>query len=391
MHTNTMIPQIESLPALIRESDPRFFETIKSVFDQSLCRSINRLYLLGCGDSHHAALGAEMAFEAIAGIPTEPITSLQFSRYAVDFLPGSVPGNNLVIGISVSGEVARTIEALNLAKEAGATTIALTGTPGSRLAEGAQQTLNANITPFPDPPGTHTPGIRSFATNQIILYLLAIHIGQTRGTLTEDEAGILKHKLLHIAYLIQQSMPVWKQTARELVKTWATAQEFVFLGGGPNYSTALFSAAKILEASGDPALGQDMEEWAHLQYFARNPDTPTILISPCARGFSRSLEVGTAARTLGRRVAAVTSQESHQLADIAEFTFKIRDRVNECFSPLIAAVPGEMIAAYRAEQLDEPYFRAFGGGRDQEGGGGISRIRTSEVLRKNAPENNTGR
>ncbi len=50
------------------------------------------------------------------------------------------------------------------------------------------------------------------------------------------------------------------------------------------------------------------------------------------------------------------------------------------FSPLVATIPGELFAAYRAEAIGEPFFRSFGGGRSQSGGGGISRIRTSELL-----------
>ncbi len=77
------------------------------------------------------------------------------------------------------------------------------------------------------------------------------------------------------------------------------------MGAGPLYGVAMFSAAKMLEASGDPAMAQETEEWAHLQYFASRPDTPTILISTGGLDGDRMAEVARAAQSIGRRVVGV--------------------------------------------------------------------------------------
>jgi glucosamine--fructose-6-phosphate aminotransferase (isomerizing) len=375
-----MIDQVTSLPAMIRESFQSFDDGIRTTLDHQLCLSLKRLYLTGCGDSHHATLNAELAFESLAGLPTEPMTALQFSRYGAGFLPQTGPGTNAVIGISVSGEVARTLEALQLAKKAGATAIALTGTPGSQVALAGDYTLFSTTSPFLDPPGVHTPGVRSFAANQLALYLIAIRLGEVRGVLTSVQAGQFRRELLGLADTAEQLILVWDGIARQLAGDWADAQEFVFVGGGPNYGTALFSAAKVLEASGDPALGQETEEWAHLQYFARLVTTPTFLISAADRDLSRMAEVAAAAKAIGRRIAAITSEANKAVSDLAEATFAWPAEVREMFSPLIAAIPGELFAAYRAEFIQEPFFRGFTGGRSTEGGGGISRIRTSDII-----------
>jgi glucosamine--fructose-6-phosphate aminotransferase (isomerizing) len=377
---NSMVDQVSSLPAMIRESFQSFDDGIRTTLDHQLCLSLKRVYLTGCGDSHHATLNTELAFESLAGLPTEPMTALQFARYGVGYLPETGPGTNAVIGISVSGEVARTLEALQLAKKAGATAIALTGTPGSRVALAGDYTLFSTTSPFPDPPGVHTPGVRSFTANQLALYLIAIRLGEVRGVLTSVQAGNYRRELLGLADTAERLIPVWDRTARQLAGDWADAQEFVFVGGGPNYGTALFSAAKVLEASGDPALGQETEEWAHLQYFARAVTTPTFLISAADRDLSRVVEVATAAKAIGRRIVAITSQSNQALSDLAEATFAWPAEVREMFSPLIAAIPGELFAAYRAEVIQEPFFRGFTGGRSTEGGGGISRIRNSDIL-----------
>ena len=154
---NSMVDQVRSLPALIGELVPILDDSVRKTLDHRLCLSVKRLYVTGCGDSHHAALASELGLETLAGRPGEPMTALQFARYAAGTLAPTGPGTNLVIGVSVSGEVARTTEALRLARQAGATTVALTATPGSRVAEAADLVVPSTAPPFPDPPGEHVP------------------------------------------------------------------------------------------------------------------------------------------------------------------------------------------------------------------------------------------
>ena len=374
---NSMISQIHSLPDMLREIFGPFDEAVRSALDPALCRSMRRLFVVGCGDSHHAALNTELAFEALAGIPAEPMTALQFARYAAGYLPHE--GGNVVAGTSVSGEVTRTVEALTLARRAGARTIALTATPGSRIGKVADRIVLTQTTPFPDPPGTVTPGARSYVANQLALVLMAVRIGEMRGRLSGGEAQSLRREVASLAEAAEETIAASDGAAEALAREWADAQDFVFCGGGPNYGTALFCAAKVLEATGDPAVGQDMEEWAHLQYFARVESTPTFLISAGVRDLSRAVEVAVAARTIGRRVVAVCPSRVTSLTQAATTSLPLPDGVREMFTPLIAAIPASLFAAHRADAIGESFFRGFGGGRSLEGGGGISRIRTSEM------------
>jgi glucosamine--fructose-6-phosphate aminotransferase (isomerizing) len=325
-------------------------------------------------------LGAELAFEHLAGIPTEALTSMQFARYTASTLPRTEPGTNVVIGISVSGEVSRTLEALQQAKANGAVTVALTATPGSRIFNAAEHIYNTLTPDFPDPEGVHTPGVRSYVANQMALYLAAIRIGEVRGKLTTTEANAYRKEVLGLAEAVERTIAACDAQAKALANDWADASEFVYLGAGPNFASALFSAAKILEASGDPAMGQDTEEYGHLQYFAKAVSTPTFIISNAGAELSRANEIATAAKTLGRRVVAVAPASATFLHKTAYRSLPLTEGVREMFSPIVATVPGELFAAYRSEVVHEPFFRNFGGGRSTEGGGGISRIRTSDLL-----------
>lgn len=377
---NGMIAQIHSIPQLIRDVARKYDDAVRTTLDHQLCLSAKRIYTTGCGDSHHTAIGSELAFEQFTGLPTEALTAMQFARYAADTMPHSEPGTNLVIGTSVSGEVSRTLEALLLAKKNGATTIAMTATPTSRIGRAADLMVDTTQPPFKDPAGTTIPGVRSYVANQIGLLLVAIRIGEVRGKLLTSEAEKLRREIELLGDAAEQTIAANDAIAQKMAQEWADAGEFVFLGSGPNFASALFSAAKILEASGDPAMGQDTEEWAHLQYFARAASTPTFLISAGGRDLSRMGEIATAARQLGRRVAAVVPASAQEVAAKAHYVMPLTEGVKEIFSPVISAIPGSLFAAYRSDVTAQPFFRNFEGGRNVEGGGGISRIRTSETL-----------
>src|SRR5262249_37933442 len=92
---NPMVAQVRSLPALIRELFPVLDDAARRTLDHRLCLSVKRLFVTGCGDSHHASLGAELALEALTGRPVEPMSALQFARYGAGYLPPTGPGTNL--------------------------------------------------------------------------------------------------------------------------------------------------------------------------------------------------------------------------------------------------------------------------------------------------------
>jgi glucosamine--fructose-6-phosphate aminotransferase (isomerizing) len=369
-----MLEQIHSLPHLIRECVPSFAEQARAALGDKLCGSLERLYVTGCGDSHHAAVASELAFHELGSVPSQALSALPLSRYTVPFLPHA--GRQAVIGVSVSGEVSRTVEALRLARQAGATTIALTGNPSSRLAHAADHVLEVSATQVRQVP---TPGVRSYIASLLMLYLAAVRLGELRGGLSADDAVLARRELLDLAEAVEATIEATESMAEQLAAQWADAVEFVFLGGGPNYGTALFCAAKLLEASGEPAVGQDVEEWTHLQYFGRVEKTPTFVIDPAGRSSSRAREAAVAAKMIGRRVAAVVPQGEGEIAAQADVVLAVLGKVREAYSPLLYCLPGMLVADYRSQALGEAYFRGFAGGRSAEGGGGISRIRTSFI------------
>jgi glucosamine--fructose-6-phosphate aminotransferase (isomerizing) len=133
-----------------------------------------------------------------------------------------------------------------------------------------------------------------------------------------------------------------------------------------------------LEASGTAAFGQDLEEWAHLQYFDRNQKVPTIVLSADGWDGDRAAEIVVAAETVGCDVSLIASSGSSVINKVGGVRIlPVDSPINEAISPLLTTIPGMVLAAYHSQYMGEKYFRGFGGGRSLEGGGGISRIQSS--------------
>jgi len=380
---SSMHQQIDTLPQLVRDIAKPFDQSARATFDFELCRSVKRIYLVGCGDSYHAPVGAELAFPQFAGGPTQAISALTFSRYVVGHLPSTGPNTNLVIAVSVSGVVSRTIEAMQLARQVGAVAIALTGNPAAPLALSAEKIFQTTVPPLSDElQGAVVPGVRSYLASQMALYSAALRIGEVRGHLTTAPADRLRAELLELADAMEATIQACEPVAREIAAHWQDATEFVYVGAGPMYGVAMFSAAKMLEASGDPSLAQDTEEWAHLQYFSQRADTPTILISAADHDADRMAEVARAAHVIGRRVAVVVPEGEHEISQYAQYILPIKGSVREAFASLVYSIPGELLAAERAAAIGATYFRAFGAGRTVDWADGASRIRDSHMWDK---------
>jgi glucosamine--fructose-6-phosphate aminotransferase (isomerizing) len=372
---------IKSLPDKIPVLVSALASNTQGLFQQSEYRNIRRIYLVGCGDSYHASLGANFIFQQLTGIPCWSLTAMTFSRYCSGDLPGD-PEKILVVGVSSSGQVSRTIEALDLANNVGALSLAITSRLDSPLANVAARVLHIpKIDSANDSPGLVLPGAFSYLASLVSLYLLAIRCSTESGRISKKKEAELILNLGDTSDAIGETIQLCDKVAQKAAQDWKQAAQFIYCGAGPNYGTALFSAAKMIEASGVAATGQDLEEWAHIEYFGRKETVPTIVISAADRDYDRALEILVAAHTIGRDVALVApiSVASDEISKSVRH-FPIAEPVREGFSNLLTPIPGMLLAAYHSDLIAEKYFRGFGGGRSKEGGGGISRIQTSNRL-----------
>ncbi len=317
----------------------------------------DRILLGGCGDSHHAAIGLAFAFGTFTGLSVSAMESMSLARYAPAMASKSL-GSCLVIGISNSGEVARTIEALEVWREMGAKTLAFTSNADSTLARLAEYAL---ILPAPDL--AHGPGLLSYIGSLLLGYATLV-----KGLLG-TEGHRLNERITQLPKLLEAWVPAQVAQADEFARRVADGVG-VFLGSGPAHGSARFGAAKVLEAAGERCWAQDVEEWAHLEYFCEPAYMPTILVSARGRARSRESEIIEAMRILGRSVLI------SEWMGADDWTALER----EALCPLALWAAPSAYAATRAELTSAQPFRGFSGGRDRREGGGASRIRSSKRI-----------
>ena len=367
---HSMEKQVNSLPDLFRQLIDSYLKKTEQLIEDAELDKIQRIYLLGSGDSNFVGLTTELAFEAFGHLPIEVMTSLHFSRYAVNYLPSVKDNSTVAIGISVSGRSSRTREALISARKKGLKTIAMTAQDGEFTAL-ANFSLIADTPDFPDPEPNGTPGVRSFAANHLMLIILALQIGKKKGTLSEAQFETHLEKLMLVSTDMQQFLDSQTENMKKIVHKWMTHEEMVFVGAGPNYGAALFSAAKFIEACGDFAIAQETEEWAHLNYYNRKRNTPTIILSAGQSDYTRTREIVKAAQAIGREVLLVSIGGVDLQKEVA-----LNLPLPECeehVMPLYLCAISSLMASYRADLMGQVYFR-------QNHTVETSRIRDSEIV-----------
>jgi glutamine---fructose-6-phosphate transaminase (isomerizing) len=139
----------------------------------------------------------------------------------------------------------------------------------------------------------------------------------------------------------------------------------------------LFSAAKLVEAVGVNAIGQELEEWAHIQFFLRRPQPPTLLIAPPGRCSDRAAELLGVIGRLGSSVAVVGSRDDAALKRQSPDYFSMCGTAEEALTPLLTSMPVELLACHLAYVCGERFFRADGRGA----GLGRGRITDSPIVR----------
>jgi glucosamine--fructose-6-phosphate aminotransferase (isomerizing) len=278
---------------------------------------------------------------------------MEAARYAI---PRSVGEGLLVVGISASGETARTIEAIRLAQDAGAQTLGITADPESTLANLANSVLVLNLPEYPE-----GPGLISYLAALMAGYAIGTHLAETR----------LQEQIDNFLIGLPEALSEWVEgesaSGQGIAQDMDPTQSILFLGSGPVRGAAMFAAAKVIEAAGQSASSQDVEEWAHLEYFSDPPRLPVWLLSAGGRALGRELEIEEAAARIERKL--ILSKWSYG-----------SESLREVLSPLALWAGPVAYADSLMNRLGESPFRGFTGGRDRAEGGGISRIRSSAQL-----------
>ncbi len=327
------------------------FADLRAAIDPA---AIDEIVLVGCGDSLYAGMAARLGFVEHAGIRTEAVEALEFSRYGTALCgPGT-----LVIAISAGGNKSRTIEAVRRARQAGALTLALTGRDGGAFADMADLRLTQNESDFrvAPPPGEGTFKLGNYVASLVTMFELARFLGVERGHLTAARSAVIGAELAGLGDAIRATIEASAEPAARLARELVDAPGYHILGGGPNFATALFMAAKMFELPQRHADPVELEEWAHEQFFLTRSRTIVLVVTPNGASVERAREQLSGARESGATIAAVGAAADDETRALVDHWLPVVGDVAEVFSPIVYCVPGQLLATEICRVLGQPAF-----------------------------------
>ena len=331
-----------------QESGKVFLHEIE-ISDEAL-RAVERIVILACGTSWHSALVGKFLFETLARVPVEVDYGSEY-RYRDPI----VAKNTLAIVITQSGETADTLAALREAKKKGARSIAICNVVGSMATRETDGTVYTHAGPEIGVAST-----KAFTTQIVALHLLAMYLGQIRGTLTPEQARPHIDGITQLPLLIEQALKCEPMT-EEIAKRFYQRSDFLYLGRGINYPIALEGALKLKEISYIHAEGYPAGEMKHGPIALIDEQMPIVTIAPDDHVFEKMIGNIQEAKARGGSVIALAT-EGHgsirQLLDPAEDFLIEVPAAHPLLTPVLMTVPLQLLAYHiavrRGCDVDQP-------------------------------------
>src|SRR5213592_2376764 len=276
-----------------------------------LSEGVTSVKLVACGTSYHAALVGKYVIEEIARIPAsaELASEYRYSQGATE--------RPLVILISQSGETADTLGAAREARRRGSKTLCITNVVGSSLTRETDQTIytRAGIE-------ISVAGTKTFYAQLVVLYLIALKIGQDRGALGYDELDSLKDHLRSLPRTVQYVLNKADEI-RALASKYGNARDVFFIGRHVNYPVALEGALKLKEISYIHAEAYAAGELKHGPLALLSPSTPMVAVAVRDPTYDKMRSNIGEVSARGSPVLAIGSEGDKELPKFVDDVFEV--------------------------------------------------------------------
>jgi glutamine---fructose-6-phosphate transaminase (isomerizing) len=313
-------------------------------------RDVDKIVVVACGSAYHAGLIAKYAIEHWAGLPCEVELASEF-RYRDPILDH----RSLVIAISQSGETLDTLMAVQHAKEMGARVLAICNTNGSTIPRASDAVLYTRAGPEIGVAATKT-----FVTQLVAVYLVALYLGQLRGTKYGDEvAGVVRELASthdQVARVLDTMEPV-----REIARSLASATTVLFLGRHVGYPVALEGALKLKELAYMHAEGFAAGELKHGPIALIEEGLPVVVLMPPPHGRSvlhaKLLSNVQEVRARGAYTIVIAEEGDDAVVPYADELIRV-PAVPTLLQPLVSVIPLQVfaceLAVARGNDVDRP-------------------------------------
>ena len=305
----------------------------------------DQIIITACGTSWHAGLIGEQLIEEFARIPVEVEYASEFRyRNAV------VTPKTLAIVISQSGETADTLAAAREAKNRGATTIGIVNVVGSTIARETDCGMYTHAGPEIGVAST-----KAFTSQVVSLALLTLKLARMRG-LSVVKGREIAAALQKLPGQIQEILDRASEI-EALAEEFKRAPNFLYLGRGYNFPTALEGALKLKEISYIHAEGYPAAEMKHGPIALIDEMMPVVFIAPHDSVFEKLVSNVQEVKARRGTVIAITTREEEALEGKVDYEFRIPETIEE-LTPVLAAIPLQLLAYYiavkRGANVDQP-------------------------------------
>ncbi|MBT2402443.1 MULTISPECIES: glutamine--fructose-6-phosphate transaminase (isomerizing) [unclassified Streptomyces] len=316
----------------------------------SVLREVDKVVIVACGTAYHAGMIAKLAIEHWTRIPCETELASEF-RYRDPILDQ----RTLVIAISQSGETMDTLMALRHAREQGAKVLAVCNTNGSTIPRESDAVLYTHAGPE-----VAVASTKAFLTQLVACYLVALYLGQVRGTKWGDEIESVIRELSDIAAAVDTVLETM-EPVRELARSLADKNTVLFLGRHVGYPVALEGALKLKELAYMHAEGFAAGELKHGPIALIEQDLPVVVVVPSPRGRSvlhdKIVSNIQEIRARGARTIVIAEEGDQAVVPYADHLIRI-PATPTLLQPLVATVPLQVfaceLATARGNEVDQP-------------------------------------
>jgi len=307
--------------------------------DPEVVAGIQRIVLVACGTSYHAAIVGRFMMERLAGIAAEVDLGSEF-RYR-DAVLGP---ETLVVALSQSGETADTLGAVKSARAKGAPIVGITNVVGSALSREATGTLYTHAGPE-----IGVASSKTFTATLVACYLLALWLGRRRGMLLAEDGRKHIQGLLELPRLMERTLEMENAVA-ELAREVSRHKNFLFLGRGINYPLALEGALKLKELSYVHAEGYPAGEMKHGPIALIEDGFPVIALAPRDASYDRMMSSLEEVRARDGRVIAIGHEGDRELSAKADLMLTVPP-AGDLLTPMLLAIPMQLLAYHMAVRL----------------------------------------
>jgi len=306
----------------------------------------NRFLIVACGTSWHAGLVAEYLFEDLTRVPVEVEYASEF-RYRNPI----INENDVVIAISQSGETADTLAAIELAKQKGATVFGVCNVAGSSIARATHAGSYTHAGPEIGVAST-----KAFTAQITVLTLMALHIAQKKGTLTNSRFHQILSELENIPSLIDKVL-LTNDKVKYISEIFKDSRNFLYLGRGYNFPVALEGALKLKEISYIHAEGYPAAEMKHGPIALIDEEMPVVVIATKDGSYEKVVSNIQEVKARKGTIIAVVTEGDEIVKGMADYTIEI-PACDDCLVPLLSVVPLQLlsyhIAVLRGCNVDQP-------------------------------------